>query len=352
MEIWNRVVCGNAISTWLTSLLVGVAVLAVLSLLKRLLLRRIVALTERTKTEFDDLIVELFTRSWMLVLLAVSLWSSSLVLYLPGAESTIQIVLWILILLQVAIFGSGVVAYLVVWWTARAQENGDKATSAAYKSLGVLAKIVLWAAVVLVALDSIPGVEVDTLIAGLGIGGIAVALAVQTVLGDVFASVSILLDKPFEVGDFINVGDYSGTVEYIGLKSTRLRSLTGEQVVFGNSDLLGSRIRNYKRMQARRATFTIGVACETPHDKLVRIPEILENIVKEQSETEFMWARFATYGEFSLDFEVVYKMLTANYATYIEVQQAINLAIHKRFEEEGIALPYPTQTVYLRSSGS
>ena len=352
MEIWNRVVWGNAVVTWMISLLVGVAVLAVLSLLKRLLLRRIVALTERTKTEFGDLIVNMFTRSWMLVLLAVSLWSSSLVLSLPSAESTIEIVLWILILLQVAILGSGVEAYLVRRWTAGAQEKGDAATSAAYKSLGVLVRIVLWAAIVLVVLDSIPGVEVDTLITGLGIGGIAVALAVQTVLGDVIASVSIFLDKPFEVGDFINVGDCSGTVEYIGLKSTRLRSLTGEQVVFGNSDLLGSRIRNFKRMQVRRATFTIGVACETPYEKLVRIPEILGDIVKAQSETEFMWARFATYGEFSLDFEVVYKMLTAKYATYIEVQQAINLAIYKRFEEEGIALPYPTQTVYLRNSGS
>ena len=154
MEFWNRVVCGNAISTWMTSLLVGVAVLAVLSLLKRLLRRRIVVLTERTKTEFDDLIVELFTRSWMLVLLAVSLWSASLVLHLPGAKSTIQMVLWLLILLQVAIFGSGLIAYLVVRWTTRAQNKGDTATSAAYKSLGVLARIVLWAAVVLVALDS------------------------------------------------------------------------------------------------------------------------------------------------------------------------------------------------------
>ena len=350
MEFWNRVIYGNELGTWLISLLAGVAAFVVLCLLKRLLLHRIVALTERTKTQFDDLLVDIFKRSWVLVLLAVSLWVASLALHLPSAEATIRVVLWILVLLQVAVIGSGVITYFAGRWTAITPEKEDAATTAAYKSLAVLARIVLWATILLLALDSIPGVEVNTLIAGLGIGGIAVALAVQTVLGDAFASVSILLDKPFEVGDFINVGDYSGTVEYIGLKSTRLRSLTGEQVVFGNSALLSSRIRNYKRMQERRATFTIGVACETPYEKLVRIPEILEGIVKAQPETEFIWARFATYGEYSLDFEVVYKMLTVNYNTFIEVQQAINLAIYKCFEEEGISLPYPTQTLHIHSS--
>jgi len=350
MGLWDLTFWGNSLGTWLISLLVGVVVFAVLCLLKRLLVRRIVSLAVRTKTGLDDLIVDIFKRSWVLVLLAISLWAASMVLNVHSAGFAIQIILWALVLLQLAILGNGLIGYFVGRWSTSAREKGDTATAAAYKTLGVLGRIVLWAVIVLLVLDSIPGVEVNTLIASLGIGGIAVALAVQTVLSDMFASVSILLDKPFEVGDFINVDDCSGTVEYIGLKSTRLRSLTGEQVVFGNSDLLGSRVRNYKRMQDRRVSFTIGVVYQTSYEQLVSIPKMLEEIVTAQPETEFIMAYFANYGDSSLNFEVVYKMLTADYNTYIQVRQAINLEMFRRFAEEGIQFAYPTQTVYLNKS--
>jgi len=351
MRFLDQVLWGNSVSRWLVSLGVGGLVFLVLWLVKRLLLRRAVALTDRTRTELDDLVVDVLNRSWALVLVALSLWAASLTVHVPSAESTIGLVLWALVLVQLAILGNGVIGYFVARWSDGAHGKGDSPTAAAYKTLGMLAKVMLWAGIALLILDSIPGVEVNTLIAGMGVGGIAVALALQAVLGDVFASVSILLDKPFEVGDFISMGDYSGTVEYIGLKSTRLRSLSGEQIILGNSDLLGSRIRNYKRMQDRRVSFTIGVASETPYEKLVAIPKMLQGIVEAQADTQVVWARFANYGDFSLNFEVVYKMLTVDYNRYIEVQQAINLAIYKRFGEEGITLPYPTQTIYLRSSG-
>jgi small-conductance mechanosensitive channel len=193
--------------------------------------------------------------------------------------------------------------------------------------------------------DNIPGVEVDALIASLGIGSVAVALAVQNILGDLFASLSIALDQPFVVGDFVTVDEYGGTVEHIGLKSTRVRSLTGDQLVFSNSDLLGSRIRNYGRMEERRVSFALGVACDTPYEKLKEIPTIIQEIVESQSHMRFDRAHFKEYGEFSLNFEIVFHVLTPDYSTYMDARQAINLEIYRRFAEEGIELPYPTQTI-------
>jgi len=216
--------------------------------------------------------------------------------------------------------------------------------------MGFVSKVTLWTIVVLLALDNFPKVEVDTLIASLGIGGVAVALAVQNILGDLFASLSIVLDKPFILGDFITVEDYRGTVVHIGLKSTRLRSLTGEQLIFSNSDLLNSRIRNYKRMEERRVVFTISVTYQTSYEKLVTIPTIIQEIIEAQSQTSFDRVHFKEYGEFALNFEVVYYMLISNYDTFMDAQQAINLALFKRFAEESIAFAYPTQTVLVAES--
>jgi MscS family membrane protein len=184
-------------------------------------------------------------------------------------------------------------------------------------------------------------------VAGLGIGGIAVALALQNVLSDLFASLSIVLDKPFVVGDFVGVGEFLGTVEYVGLKTTRLRSLSGEQIVFSNSDLLGSRLRNYKRLRERRAVFQIGVTYDTPEPKLRAIPKLLRSIVEAQQNTRFDRAHFRTYGPYSLDFEVVYFVLVSDYNDYMDIQQAINFEVFTRFQTEGIEFAFPTQTLFV-----
>jgi small-conductance mechanosensitive channel len=213
--------------------------------------------------------------------------------------------------------------------------------------LSFVGKVILWAVAVLLALDNLPGIQVDTLIASLGVGGVAVALAVQNVLGDLFASLSIVLDEPFVIGDSISVGEYVGTVEHIGLKSTRVRSLTGEQLVFSNADLLDSRIRNYGRMDERRASFSLGVANETPYAKLVEIPAIVQEIVEAQPYARFGRAHLKEFGDFALNHEIVYYLLTSDYTVFMDTQQAINLEILRRFAEEEIELPYPTQTVQL-----
>jgi small-conductance mechanosensitive channel len=196
------------------------------------------------------------------------------------------------------------------------------------------------------ALDNL-GIEVTALIAGLGIGGIAVALATQNILGDLFASLLIVLDKPFVLGDFIVVGDFVGHVEKIGLKTTRLRSLSGEQLVVSNNDLLQSRLRNFKRMIERRVLFTVGVTYDTPLEKLAAVPGMIREIIESQPDVRFDRSHFKEFGSYSLNFETVYFVLSPEFGRYMDRQQAINLAIYDRFAQNEIKFAYPTQTLFL-----
>jgi small-conductance mechanosensitive channel len=176
---------------------------------------------------------------------------------------------------------------------------------------------------------------------------VAVALSVQNILGDLFASLSIILDKPFVIGDFLIIDDYMGSVEYVGLKTTRVRSLSGEQLIFSNSDLLKSRIRNYGRMFERRVVFSIGVTYDTSREKLRRIPGIIREAIEAEDKTRFDRSHFMNYGDYSLQFETVYYVLSADYNSYMDIQQAIYFAIHEAFEQEGIEFAYPTQTLFV-----
>jgi small-conductance mechanosensitive channel len=201
--------------------------------------------------------------------------------------------------------------------------------------------------VFLLILDNL-GVNITGLVAGLGIGGIAVALAVQNILGDLFASLSIVLDKPFMIGDYVVVDTLSGTVEHIGLKTTRIRSLSGEQLIFSNNDLLKSRIRNYKRMEERRIVFGFGVIYQTPVEKLIRIKKQVAEIIEKQEHARLDRVHFKEYGDSSLNFEVVYFVDDPAYALYMDIQENINLELFRRFTEEGIEFAYPTRTLYVQ----
>lgn len=208
--------------------------------------------------------------------------------------------------------------------------------------------LLVWLLALTILLDNL-GVQISALVTGLGIGGIAVALAAQVVLSDLFNYFTIYFDRPFEVGDYIVIDSFSGTVENIGLKTTRLRSLTGEELIISNTDLSSSRLRNYKRMKRRRITFTIGVSYQTEADLVKEIPQILAGIIKSIPDTELNRAHFSAFGEYSLLFEVVYYVLTNDYNKYMDIQQEINLKIIDEFSKRGIKFAYPTQTVYLRN---
>lgn len=218
----------------------------------------------------------------------------------------------------------------------------DRASLGSLGIVGVVVSAVIWVLVALMTLDNL-GIDVTALVAGLGIGGIAVALAVQNVLGDLFASLSIALDRPYVVGDFLSVGDFLGTVEDIGIKSTRLRSLSGEQIVMSNSDLLSSRLRNYGRMQQRRVVLATGIAYETPAADIAKIPQLIRVIVERQADVRFDRSHFSGYGDFALQFETVYYVLSADFNRHMDIQQDILLEMYREFEARGIEFAYPTQ---------
>jgi small-conductance mechanosensitive channel len=256
---------------------------------------------------------------------------------------------WIVILVsQVALWANRIIAVAVQRAIERNRQT-DPAGATHLMLAGLVGRIVLWSLAVLVTLDNL-GFNITTLMASLGIGGIAVALATQNILGDVFSSVSIALDKPFVIGDFIIVDNYMGTVEYVGLKTTRIRSLGGEQIVFSNTELLKARIRNYKRMQERRVLFEFGIAYETPTAQVVAVPEVVREIIgKHETMARFDRAHFKSYGDSALNFEVVYYMLNPDYNTYMDLQQAINLDLLRAFRDMGVSFAYPTRTLHIAS---
>lgn len=254
----------------------------------------------------------------------------------------------ITVILQLGIWSSIALRVITHFYQEEKREK-DPGSVTTINVIKFIGRLLIWVIVFLLILDN-AGINITALVAGLGVGGIAVALAVQTILGDLFASLSIVLDKPFVVGDFLIVGDLLGTVEYVGLKTTRLRSLSGEQLVFSNSDLLNSRIRNYGRMFERRVVFNIGVTYQTTRDHLKKIPEIIKQIILNQDHTRFDRSHFKEYGNYSINFESVYYVLGADYNQYMDIQQAINLDIHEQFEDLGIEFAYPTQTVFVANS--
>lgn len=346
MEFLDRIFFDNPVRIWLLALLVAIGVIVVLRIVMGLVIRRAIAISKRTETDIDDLVAHLLEKTRFLFLLVVALYAGSLVLTLPEtATNLISSVVVIALLVQAAIWANGFLSYSVTRYKRQRIEE-DPSSVTAVTALGFVGRMVLWVVVLLLALDNL-GANITTLVAGLGIGGIAIGLAVQNILGDLFAALSIVLDKPFVIGDFVIVGDYQGTVEHIGLRSTRIRSLSGEQLVFSNNDLTQSRLRNYKSLQQRRVVFSIGVVYETPHEKLAAIPSILKEIIEEQDQIRFDRAHFKEYGDFSLNFEVVYYVLTPDYNLYMDVQQAINLAIFRHFAKEGIEFAYPTQTLFV-----
>ncbi|MFW6290915.1 MAG: mechanosensitive ion channel family protein [Spirochaetota bacterium] len=228
----------------------------------------------------------------------------------------------------------------------RAAEEKERVDLARIRPLRAIAIFAVWIAGLLFLLDNL-GFDITAVIAGLGIGGIAVALAAQALLGDLFSYFVILFDKPFEIGDFLIFGDVLGSVERIGVKTTRLRSLGGEQIIVSNSDLTNSRVRNYKRMEQRRVVFKVGVVYGTEPEAVRAIPGIIESIIASEELAVFDRAHFASYGDWSLVFEVVYYVASPDYNLYMDVQERINLAIYEAFSERDIEFAFPTQTLHL-----
>lgn len=347
MEVLQQEYLGNSLLQWGIALSVAVFAFVIFQVIKRVVIKRLEKLADRTDTDLDDFVIDLLASTKPLLIVVLSLYAGSYVLEIePSGRDLLDTAAILVFLLQAAMWGNQTITFATKRFARDRMEADDPTVATMATLLGTVGRILFLTMVVLVALGTV-GFDVTALITGLGIGGIAVAMAVQGILSDLFGSLSIALDKPFEVGDFITVGDFKGTVEKIGLKTTRLRSNTGEQLVLSNSDLLGSRTRNFKRMSERRGVIMIGVTYQTTADQLAAIPGIVQEVIDVEKQARFERAHFASFGDFALNFEVVYWVTDAAYLTYMDTTQSINLEIVRRFEAAGIEFAYPTQTIFV-----
>lgn len=343
----SRSFLGNSLADWASALGVTLLSWVVLRLAARVGISRLARLSRATEIRWDDILIGALQKTKGVLLLIIAVYLGSRPLDMPEELGTLlERLMVISLLIQAGIWiTSGVKRWVAIEHEERAAEDASAVMTMSI--IGVAIRIVVWSMVLLLSLDNF-GIDVTALVAGLGVGGIAVALAAQNILGDLFASLSIVLDKPFVLGDFLIVDDKLGTVEEIGLKTTRVRSLSGEQLVFSNTDLLNSRIRNYGRMFERRVVFEIGVTYQTPRALLKEIPGMIREAVEAHGErVRFDRSHFKAYGDFSLVYETVYYVLGPDYNEYMDIQQGINFTIHERFEDAGIEFAYPTQTLFL-----
>jgi len=327
----------------------GVAVFVVLFFLRQFVAGRLRTWAEKTGSRFQIIAAEMVASIRVLMLFAVGLVVAVNNLNLtPSLEKATERLVVLILLLQI---GLSAHRGLRTWTRLRIARQLEMQDGSSVLNLGVvtfIALFVLWVTITLLMLENL-GVNITALVASLGIGGVAVALAVQNILGDLFASVSIALDKPFVVGDFIIVDDMMGTVRHVGLKTTRIASLSGEELVFSNADLLKSRIRNYKRMAERRQVFTFGIEYATPIDKIERIPELVRKIITSQPKVRLDRAHFRSFGASSLDFEVVYFLTEPDFNLYMDTQQRINLTLMRELEAMGVRFALPTTTMHIAS---
>lgn len=314
----------------------------------RVALKRLARVAAQTRTQAHNVMLEVLgsTQRGLMVLAAALIGVGLLDLSERWSARVGQ--LWFLaVVLQGALWGNRLIRIGLQRHVERhAGPAGQAPASAAATLLAWALRTLLWGMVLLGMLSNL-GVNITAFVASLGVGGIAVALAAQNILGDLFASLAIVLDKPFEVGDFIVLGAVSGTVEKVGLKTTRIRSLGGEQVVMSNTELLKQTISNYKRLAQRRIVFGFGVRYGTPPDLLAQIPGIVERAVKSGSRLRFDRAHFKALGESSLDFEVVYIVLDADYKLYMDEQQRINLELMRELAARGVEFALPSRMVHV-----
>lgn len=349
-EFLYKTLYGNTVIDYLVSTGIFLASIIIIFGIKKLIITRLKVLAQKTVSEIDDFLVDLIDKRIVPFFYLGAFYFSFQGLKMASTIQkvfTVSISILLTILVVRAIIS---LAYFILerHWAAREKDSSRKN---AFKGLLTGIRVLVWLIAAIMLLDNF-GVNISTLVTGLGIGGVAIALASQAILGDLFSYFTIMFDRPFEIGDFIMIGDQSGTVEHIGLKSTRLRSISGEELVLSNKDLTGSRIRNYKRMQNRRVVFTIGLTYDTPLEKLKNAPLQIKSIIESIPLTKFDRSHFFSFGDFSLNVETVYFVNTPDYNKYMDIQQEINLRIKDSFESIGMEFAYPTQVVHLSSQSS
>jgi small-conductance mechanosensitive channel len=347
LEMMDSQFLGNTAQDYLVSAAVFLAVLVSLPIAKAFILRHLKAVSERTANDFDGLLHDVLRRIvGQLVYLSTALYCAALFLTLPDSLGRLlQGLLVIIFTIKVAQILQGLAAYGIRKWAEQVTKD-DPTVGTMVKNMTWLVRLMIWTVTLLFILDNL-GINVTAFVASIGIGGIAIALAAQSVLGDVFSGFAILVDKPFQVGDFIIVGDLYGTVEHVGFKTTRILSLFGEQLIFSNSDLTSSRIKNYGRMRERRVQFSVGVIYQTSVEQVKAIPSMVKRIIEEHQDVRFDRAHFKSFGDFALIYEFVFWVLKPDYNLFMDLQQSINFRLMEEFQKAGIEFAYPTQQLYV-----
>jgi len=336
---------GNTLADWILAAVIFIVIVVVLKFFRYLIISKLNKLSKKTKTEIDDIIIEALNTIHWPFYIYVAFYIS---LQYLNLSKTIGNWIYYIFLIAVVYYTIRFLQRLVEYGAdamIKKHENGQQ-NEGVVKLLVVLIKIILWMIAIVMVMSNM-GYNVTSLITGLGIGGVAIALAVQNILGDLFSSLAIYFDKPFKVGDFIVVGNYMGTVQKIGIKSTRIQALQGEEVVISNNELTKTEVQNFGLMKKRRIVFDVGVAYDTPSEKLKEIPDIIKSIVNSQ-DVDLDRVHFKSFGDSSLVYEVVYYVKTGDYNTYMDIQQNINLGIIDRFNKEKIEIAFPTRTIYLK----
>jgi small-conductance mechanosensitive channel len=344
--ILEKVYFSNRVLDYVLAIAFFLVSFIVIKIIRRFLVRKFIKFATSTKTTFDDFLASLLDKLIVPFSYCVCLYAALKYLTLPVVldkginVASMAILTFFAVRFLLRLIGYG----FTIYWQ---RTSSSEALVNSLRGILKVIKFLAWSFAIIFFLDNL-GFKVSTVIAGLGIGGVAIALAAQALLGDLFSYFSIIFDRPFEVGDFIIIGDLMGVVEHVGIKTTRIRSLGGEQLIFSNSDLTNSRVRNYKRMQKRRVVFKLGVVYQTPIDQLKEIPVIIEKAIKSLPEAAFDRAHFFEYGDFSLIYEVVYYVLSGDYNKYMDTQQKINFIIAEEFKDKAIEFAYPTQTVFVQ----
>jgi len=303
---------------------------------------------KKTKTNIDDAIIGFFEKISWFFYFYLAIYLSVLRLNLPR---TLDLVLNYLLIIFIAFYASrgltNISHYLLDKYKETKKKKGEKTSESMINVLKLIVKIIIWTIAFLMILSNF-GIEITPLLAGLGVGGIAIGLALQNILGDLFSAFAIYFDKPFEEGDFIIIGEDMGVIKHIGIKSTRIQALGGQELVISNSELTSSRINNYKRMNMRRVVFSFGVEYKTTSAQLEKVKKIVTDIIDKEKHANLDRVHFKSFGDSSLDFEVVYYIDSNDYNTYMDTQERINLQLKKKIEAAGVDFAFPSRTVYTK----
>ena len=346
-NILNYDLYGNSGQEILFALGVFLGLFILFEIINNTIVKFLKKASRKTKMTWDDVVIDFIDGiGWQFFAFLSFYFAIKMLVLSETIDGIIEFFVTIIIVYYIAKGIIQIVEHFLQKEILKRTEKDKRQDTSMIKVLGTVLKIIIWVVALLMILSNL-GIEITPLIAGLGVGGIAIALALQTILGDLFSAFAIYLDKPFQEGDFIIVGNDMGVVKHIGIKTTRVETLQGQELVVSNSELTSTRINNYKRMSKRRILFSFGVTYDTPVAKLKKIPKILEKITETMDNAQLDRAHFKEFGDFSLNYEVVYYVQSSDYNQYMDIQQEMNLKLKEAFEKEKIEFAFPTQTIHL-----